>query len=139
MLVALIFLSFAGCSRQTNLQPIVVHVFADSSASELNGALLAIGAKNLQTSDGRPIMIATMVGKSYRDNLELLGIRYHEELFILNSSDDIRKLRMDVSLGRALHSHVATYYPAISRSASEEERQAAEVIVTKLGEQFPGI
>lgn len=137
--MALFFLSSAGCSKQDTVRPIVVHVFADLNASELNKALLAIGAKDLQSADGRPILIATLAGKSYTENLGLLGVQYREELVILNSSDDVRKLRMDVSLGRALRGRVATYYPAISRSASEEERRAAGVIVTNLQEQFPGI
>jgi hypothetical protein len=88
LFLTLLSLILSACSEKSAPEPVVVHLFRDRAAGEINSALLALGAKQLRSSDGRPIMIATTEVKNYADGLEILGRQDHPDLIILNSADD---------------------------------------------------
>ena len=139
LLAALLLLACAGCSDKNASEPIVVHVFRDSNAAELNSALLAIGAKQLRTNSGRPIVIATMEGKSYAETLDLLGFQYRVELIFLHSPEDAGKLKTKVSVPIALPGRLDTYYAVVSAPASAEQREAAQAVVASLRSRLSSI
>ena len=135
-LMPLLFLACCGCSERRISEPLVIHVLRDPAASELDSALVAIGARQLRTSRGQPIMIATIETTSYTEGLQVLGVQYHPELVVFNSVEDIKKSKIDIWQESAVRSPVKIYYVAIPSWASNEERKAAEGVLTNLRQEL---
>jgi hypothetical protein len=130
MTLASMSLILCACSEKRAPEPIVVHVFRDPAAVEIDSALLALGAKQLRTSHGRPIIIATLEPKSYADGLEMiLGRQAHPDLVILNSSEDGKRAKIDVPPQSAVEVSTKRFYLVITNWASGEEREASELVL----------
>jgi hypothetical protein len=132
LLLFLILLSLilSACSEKGTAEPVVVHVFRDSAAEEINSALLALGAKQLRTSDGRPIMIATTELK-YADGLEILGRHDHPDLIIFNSPEDGKRTNIDVPSQSALQLSTKRFYLVIPPWISGNQRETAELVLAE--------
>jgi hypothetical protein len=121
-----------GCHRAEE-QPIVVHVFRDPTASQVNSALVGLGQMDLRIS-GRPILIATVEPTSYSAGLTDIGRQTHPEVIIFDSSDDLSKVNVGASIliPAVLTISGTRYYVVIPAWASGETRGAAELVVNKL-------
>ena len=128
--LTLLSLILSACSEKGTPEPVVVHVFRDRAAGEINSALLALGAKQLRTSDGRPIMIATTEVKNYADGLEILGRQDHPDLIILNSADDAPVDQRN-SLVPA-ESATSKYFASVPTWSGAEEQTAAKVVLSTM-------
>jgi|ERR1700680_1556430 len=85
----------AKTSHPTKPEPVVIHVFRDPAATEIESALLAVGARHLRSIHGQAVMIATIEPESYAEGLEALGHQYHPELVIFDSPEDGEKMKIE--------------------------------------------
>lgn len=118
-----------GCSVKNEPDPIVVSVFRDPDAAELEKAILAVGFRQLRTSHGRPIVIATYEPKSYADDLMMLGRRYHPQLIIFNSLEDGEKAKLEIPPQGILEVSRKRYYLVIPAWVTGEDREAAQLVM----------
>jgi hypothetical protein len=130
LFLTLFSLILSACSEKGRLEPVVVHVFRDGAAGEINSALLALGAKQLRTSDGRPIMIATTEVKNYADGLEILGRQDHPDLIILNSADDAPVDQRNSLV--PVESATRKYFASVPTWSEVEEQTAAKVVLSTM-------
>jgi hypothetical protein len=131
LFLTLLSLSLSACSKKAIPEPVVVHVFRDGAAAEINSALLALGAKQLRTSNGQPIMIATTEVKNYADGLEILGRQDHPDLIIFNSPEDGKRTNIDVLPQSAVQLSTKRFYLVISPWVSGEQRETAELVLAE--------
>jgi hypothetical protein len=129
LFLTLLSLILSACSEKGTPEPVVVHVFRDRAAAEINSALLALGAKQLRTSDGRPIMIAT-TEVNYADGLEILGRQDHPDLIILNSADDAPVDQRNSLV--PVESATRKYFASIPMWSGAEEQTAAKVVLSTM-------
>ncbi len=132
LLLWLIFLALilSACYEKRTPEPVVVHVFRDRTAAEINSALLALGAKQLSTSNGRPIMIAT-TEVSYPHGLEILGRQDHPDLVIFDSPEDAQRTKIDVPPQSAVELSTKRFYLVIPSWVSGEQRETAEQVLAE--------
>ncbi len=130
--LTLLALLSSACSDQTEPQPVVISVFRDPAATEIEKALLAIGAKQLRSGRDQPIMIATEEPKSYSEGLEDLGHHFHSDLVIFNSSEDGKKIKVEVPPQSALQVGTKQFYLVIPSWVPGQRRQTAELVLTEL-------
>jgi hypothetical protein len=130
LFLILLSLSLSACSEKATPEPVVVHVFRDRAAAEINSALLAIGAKQLRTPNGQPIMIATTEVK-YSDGLEILGRHDHPDLIIFNSPEDGKRTNIDVPPQSAVQVSTKRFYLVIPSWVSGEQRETAELVFSE--------
>lgn len=127
--------SCLGCSRNAQGH-IVVHVFRDRSAAEINDALLAAGKMQLALAD-KPIVIATVEYASYSEALADLGQRTtRPEVIFFNSVADGNRLNIDLTPQDALKISGKMYYVRIPPWTTGEEHQAAEVVLASLRQEL---
>jgi len=124
-----ILVLFGGCSVKNEPEPIVVSLFRDPDAAELEKAILAVGLRQLRTSHGRPIVIATYEPKSYADDLTMLGHRYHPQLIIFNSLEDGEKAKVEVPPQSILEVSRKRCYLVIPAWVTGEDREAAQLVM----------
>jgi hypothetical protein len=130
-------LMFSGaCSVKNEPEPIVVGVFRNPDAAELEKAILAVGYRQLRTSHGRPIVIATYEPKSYADELTMLGRRYHPELIIFNSPEDGEKAKVEIPPQSSLEVSRKRYYLVIPAWVTGEDREAAQLVMAGLRQEL---
>src|SRR6516164_690992 len=84
-------ISLVACTHRAAREPIVIRVYRDPAAAAVESAVLAVGAKQLRSSGGQSVMIATIEPKSYADGLDAFGHQYHPELIIFDSLEDGEK------------------------------------------------
>jgi hypothetical protein len=130
LFLILLSLSLSACSEKATPEPVVVHIFRDRAAAEINSALLAIGAKQLRTPNGQPIMIATTEVK-YADGLEILGRHDHPDLIIFNSPEDGKRTNIDVPPQSAVQVSTKRFYLVIPSWVSGEQRETAELVLAE--------
>jgi|ERR1700730_7050636 len=119
-----------ACSRADNSTPVVVHVFRDPGAAEIDTAIREIGQSRLVTPDNRPIVIATLESRSYREGLASLGKDLHPELLILDSFDDA--MTADRNSTVAIKSPTRQYFAVIPSWAQGEVRTAANEVLSRM-------
>src|SRR5271169_5722186 len=136
MLLIYLSILFCGCSGKPAPEPIVIHVFLNATATEVDYALVALGEKQLRTSHGQPIMIATWKPNSYVDGLAKLGSQVHPELVVLDSLEDAKKINVDVGLQNAEQVGTRRYYLAVPTWASGEKREATEIVLAALSQEL---
>jgi hypothetical protein len=129
LFLTILSLILSACSEKGTTEPVIVHVFRDRAAGEINSALLALGAKQLRTSDGRPIMIAT-TEVNYADGLEILGRQDHPDLIILNSADDAPVDQRDSLV--PVESTTRKYFVGVTTWSQGEEETAAKVVLSAM-------
>jgi len=81
---------FSAGSRSTDPTPIVVHVLRDPAAHEADAALSTLAQQDLRSPANRPIMIATIEGRSYEQMLKQVSQHRIVDVLILNSLGDAR-------------------------------------------------
>src|SRR5882757_3012750 len=109
-----------GCFKRGDPTPIVVHVFRDTMATEIELALRSAGEMQLKTSTGKPILIATMEPTSYREGLTLLEHEAHPEIVLLDSLEDGTKAKIDIPPQSAIPVSKNTFYLVIPSWVSGE-------------------
>jgi len=137
LLLLLIFLALilSACDEKRTPEPVVVHVFRDRTAAEINSTLLALGAKQLSTSNGRPITIAT-TEVSYPHGLEILGRQDHPDLVIFDSPEDGQRTKIDVPPESAVDLSTKQFYLVSPSWVSGEQREAAEQVLAEFGREL---
>lgn len=130
-LSALIFI-LSSCSAERAPEPVVVHVFRDPAATEIQSALLALGARRLKTPLGRPVIIATYEPKSYARGLETLGHREHPDLVVFNSPEDARGTNISVPPQSAVEVGGKGFCLVIPPWVSGEQREIAGLVLGEL-------
>jgi hypothetical protein len=128
-LLTILALLSSACSRQTELEPVVIHVYRDPGATEIESALVSLGARQLRNSHGQAVMIATIELKSYADGLEALGHQYHPELVIFDSLEDGKKVKVEVPPQSMVQAGAKRFYFVIPSWVPGEQRQAAELVL----------
>jgi hypothetical protein len=125
-----------ACFKRSTPEPIVVHVFRDTTASEIDLALRSAGEMQLRTSKGKPILIATMEQTSYPQGLTVLGHAAHPEIIFLDSLEDGTKAKIDIPPQSAIQVSKNTFYLVIPSWASGEQREAAELVVASVRKEL---
>jgi len=130
---------FSGCSHRGEPQPVVIHVLRDPAAVEIETAILAVGAKQLRSASGQPVIVATIEPKDYAEGLESLGHYSHPELVIFNSLEDGQRTKVEVPsqspvrvAGRQLYLVVPSWVP-------KEKLQAAELVRSEIFKELQKI
>jgi hypothetical protein len=137
--LTLLTLVSSGCSHRREPEPIVIHILRDRAATEIETALLAVGAKQLKSSSGQPVMIATIEPKSYAEGLESLGHLYHPELVIFNSLEDGKRTKVEVSPQSAVRVASRQFYLVIPSWVPREQRQTAELVLVEVRKELEKI
>lgn len=134
----LLFLSTfsMACSSNSPPGPIVVHVFRDRQAVDIDTAILAAGQGQLRTPRGRSIIIATLEPRSYTEGLKSLGAQTKCELVIFNAAEDGESARIEVPQQSPLVVGAKRYYLVIPGWAVGEEKEAAQLVMIKLREEL---
>jgi hypothetical protein len=133
-LTFLSLLSYA-CSDAPTPQPMVVHVFRDRTSKELNLALIAAGEKQLTTSHGRPIMIATLEN-TYTDVLAEWGHRTNPDLVIFDSLEDAKKVNVDVPPQSVVQISGKQYFLVVLPGTAGEQQEAAQLVLSTLRQEL---
>jgi len=134
--LALLGLLSSACSDKTEPEPIVIHLFRDPAATEIETAILAVGAKQLKSGHGQPVMIATIEPNSYSEGLEDLGHHSHPELIIFNSPEDGKKVKVEIPFQSVVQVGAKQFYLVISPWVTGEQRQTAELVRTELRKEL---
>jgi hypothetical protein len=129
-LATLIGLNLAACSRSTNPTPIVVHVLRDPAAHEADAALSTLAQQELRSPTNRPIVIATIEGRSYEQLLKLVSQQGWAEVLILNSPADARSF--EPAAPEPIQLEGRQLFVVVSSSSKGEERNAAIQLVAAL-------
>jgi hypothetical protein len=128
--LALLALLSSACSNEA--EPIVIRLFRDPSATEIERALRAVDTKQLRSARGQPVIIATIEPRSYAEGLEHLGYHYHPELIIFNSPEDGKKVKVEIPVKSVVQIGAKQFYLVIPPWVPEERRQTAELVLTEL-------
>jgi hypothetical protein len=128
-LFLIVFGLLAACSNRNKIEPVVIHVYRDPDIAALQSALLAVGAMQLRSSSGQPVMIATMEPKSYVDGLPALGHQYHPELIIFDSPEDGEKTGVVVPAQQGIKISGMQICFVVPPWVAEEKRQTAGLIL----------
>ena len=129
-------LLLSGCFHRREPEPVVVHVLRDPAATEINTALLAVGAKQLRSGHGQPVVVATIESKSYAEGLEHLGHEYHPELVIFSSLEDGEKTRIRIPPGSAVQVTGRRFYLVIPSWVPKEQRETAQLVLVEIRKQL---
>jgi hypothetical protein len=125
-----------GCFKRSAPEPIVVHVFRDPAAAEIDLALRATGKMQLKTWKGKPILVATMETTSYAEGLTILGHQAHPEIVFLASLEDGARAEIDIPPQSAVQVSRNRFYLVIPSWASGEQREAAELVVAAVRQEL---
>jgi hypothetical protein len=131
VLLALAVLFSGACSNRAEREPVVIHVYRDPAASVIQSALLVVGTRQLRSSHGQAVMIATIEPKSYAEGLEALGHQYHPELIIFNSLNDGEIANVVVPPQSSVHVGARQFYLVIPAWVPKEQRQTAELVLAE--------
>jgi hypothetical protein len=134
--LTLLALLSSACFHQTEPEPVVIHVFRDPAATEVESALLAVGARPLRSTHGQAVMIATIEPKSYAEGLEGLGHQYHPELVIFDSLEDGRKIKVEVPPQSVVQVGTKQFYPVIPSWVPGEQRETTELVLAEFRKEL---
>jgi hypothetical protein len=107
-------------------------VYRDPAAAAVESAVLAVGAKQLRSSGGQSVMIATIEPKSYADGLDAFGHQYHPELIIFDSLEDGEKTGVAIPPQSSVKVSAGQYYIVIPPWVPEEHRQTAALVLGEI-------
>ena len=134
--LALLVLVSVACSDRVEREPVVIHVYRDPAATVVESALLTVGAKQLRSSSGQAIMVATMEPKSYAKGLAILGHQYHPELIIFNSIEDGEKAGIGVSPQSSVATATRQFYLVIPEWVPKERRPTTELVLVEIRKEL---
>jgi len=131
MLTLSTFLLFgAACSRSTHSGAIVVHLFRDPSATEIDTALREMSESRLVISSGRPIVVATQESKNYQEGLAIVSKGARPDVVVLNSSEDTKLFGLMSVV--VIKSGTRQYFAGVPPWVQGEEQTAANEVLFRL-------
>src|SRR5712692_9813667 len=87
---------FSGCSHRGEPEPVVIHVLRDPAAVEIETAILAVGAKQLRSGRGQPVIVATIEPKDYGEGVEARGRDCRPGRGSVNAREDGQRTKGEV-------------------------------------------
>lgn len=132
----LLALLLSACSDQSGTGPVVIHVYRDPAATEIQSALLAVGARQLTSSHGQAVMIATIEPESYTDGLGALGHLYHPELVIFDSLQDGERTKVAVPPQSSVQVGARQFFLVIPSWVPREQREVAEQVLGEIRKEL---
>ena len=89
----------------------------------------------MRTSQGHPIMIATLESRTYADGLENITSKCCQ-LIIFNSLEDAEKTKLEILPQSLLEVSTKRYYLVVPNWVTGEEREAAQIVSANFRREF---
>jgi hypothetical protein len=135
----LTLLMMASACQQART-PVVVHVFRDHDGTigkNIDRAIRTIGLQQLTTSDGNPIVVATIEFKDYQEGLATIGMKHQPDIVIFNSRADLPATNLGGEPTKLDCAPGVTCVAVIPSWTTGKNREASERVLDMISSNLP--